>query len=698
MAEGGQTQSIRDRINAFNIAGKTDHLGRAPVTANKPNGKTSESPSLDERSQSASVPSSIHPHRGSNGIGNEPNGQRRDGVLPPPTNITRTGQALQQPPKPTPPPRLPPRKHSTQPSPALPPRRPSDQMNRKASNESISSTISSISAMSIGNTRTNGPRGQSIDAGRIKAPVFNPSSLPPLPPKQTKAEIDARCSDIDKAKTIPRYGDSEKRPVSLQNTRSSPSITTLESAPPPTTPALPPRRPSGTKQPPPPTRRLPPIVQLAPKPARSFLSLSMNKEKDPETTSGVNDTDASPAPPTRNHMSPPIPLSSRPDLFKIQATKPKAQLSPLAILPAASPAPTSSVCLLCRDFTAVDVHAQRFPREQVPSLDWLATQLTAPFPSPTDKARAIFTWLHHNISYDTVSFFAGNIQPSTPASTLQSGLAVCEGYAALFTAIASKAHLESVVIGGHGKGFGFASMPPGAPLPPEDPSGHAWNAVKIDGGYWKLIDCCWGAGNVSGPGQPYNKHYSPRMFAMSNTEFGLRHFPSNRSQFFVESDAKMPPTWHEYILGPLGGAESVRVYSGVAETEGISETSFLPPCLNVPISPSSHAGPTVRFQFSRICEHWNPVRNGNGKPYIFILQIGGVDGREKDFVPFETNGVFWWVDVEPGRLGCKGQTISAYTVETVGGMTGRGMTLDEYRAAKGRKGMGFGGLAAWELV
>ena len=48
-----------------------------------------------------------------------------------------------------------------------------------------------------------------------------------------------------------------------------------------------------------------------------------------------------------------------------------------------------------------------------------------------------------------------------------SGLAVCEGYAGLFTAIATIAGLESVVIGGHGKGFGFSALPPGASLPAE---------------------------------------------------------------------------------------------------------------------------------------------------------------------------------------------------------------------------------------
>lgn len=70
-------------------------------------------------------------------------------------------------------------------------------------------------------------------------------------------------------------------------------------------------------------------------------------------------------------------------------------------------------------------------------------------------------WLHFNIAYNCDAFFSGNIQPSTPASTISSGLAVCEGYAALFTAFATHIGMESVVIGGHGKGFGYKPLQPG---------------------------------------------------------------------------------------------------------------------------------------------------------------------------------------------------------------------------------------------
>ena len=520
-----------------------------------------------------------------------------------------------------------------------------------------------------------------MDGSRVKAPVFDPSALPPLPPKRTKEDVEKRYQDIEKSKAFPGYKDVERARMPLVGTKSTSSVATVEIKPPPTTPSLPPRRPtrqvSGT-----PTTRVSP-ERPPPMPARSALSFGMNKPQAQAPTNEASGRAPSPAPP-KSGVPPPVPLTSRPDITKLHSTKPTPQLQTTS----------ASSCLLCRDFSAPDAHGAKFPRESVPSLDWIATQLTAPFSSPTDQARAIFTWLHHNISYDVEAFFNNRVQPSTPASTLVTGLAVCEGYAGLFTAIATTAGLESVVVGGHGKGFGFSALPPGAPVPAEY-STHAWNAVKIDNGEWKLIDCCWGSGNVKGKGQPYNKHFSPRFFTMSNDEFGLRHYPTNKSQFFRSDGRRM--SWEEYIIRDTGGA-LLQVYSGVAEKEGISETTFLPKYLKLPVQPYAYAGPTVRFQFSRICEHWDPVRNGAGKPYVFILAIHGIDGREDDYVPFETNGVFWWADIVPQKLGAPGQRVSAYTVETLNGQSGRGLSVEEYRMKKGRVAMSFGGLAMWELV
>jgi thiol-disulfide isomerase/thioredoxin len=397
-----------------------------------------------------------------------------------------------------------------------------------------------------------------------------------------------------------------------------------------------------------------------------------------EDNSGIYASDA----PKSNGVPPPINMSSKPSINQVQAVQSQAAPS----------TPQTSGCLICRDFSGPDQVAAQHPRQSLPRTNdvtgHLADVLCGPFPSATDKARAIFVWLHHNVAYDTAAFFGNRVKFVEPRDTIASGLAVCGGYAGVFTAIALKAGLEAVMVTGHGKGFGYTAMQPGDPVPPCDPSGHAWNAVRIDGGEWKLLDSCWGAGNVGN--QAYTKNFKPSLFTMSNEDFGLRHFPQDKSHFF-RADGKIP-TWAEYMIGPAG-AEELQLYSA-ADEHGFSGVSFSPRAKRISVSSNE----VIRFQFSKLCEHWDHEKNGKGKPYCMLLKIGGLDGRKEDRVPFENNDFWWWIDVKARDLGAPGQTVSCYAVTSVNGKDARGMTRNEYLGKKGKAGMGFAGIAAWELV
>ncbi|KAL8675556.1 MAG: hypothetical protein Q9168_000068 [Polycauliona sp. 1 TL-2023] len=668
-AASPQPQSIHSRIAALNLG----HVGRAPITPAPVEIESLPRPSPLPRSHTATFPATLsNGHIVADPIGNEPALHNHNGVLPPPT-ITRTGQ------KKPPPPALPPRKSSSQPSPALPPRRSSAALQRKDSSESISSTFSTISTISIGTNgtgRTPSSRTPSMDAGRKLAPVFDQSSLPPLPPKRTPQQVDKRYNDIERSR------------MGLMPTKSSPNVPTTKVESPPTLPSRPPHRPLQTpvrKESAEVTTRLPPEAPPV-TPARSALSFGMNKPKETCINNAAKEYPLGTE--TSTDGPPPLPLSSKPDLSKLLATKPKfaTQSQPPS-------QPVSAACLCCRDFSAPDSHAAKFPREGVPSVAWLANQLVAPFSSPTDQARVIFAWLHHNVAYDVVAFCNKNIQPSTPANTLETGLAVCSGYAGLFTAIASNAGLESLVVSGHGKGAGFSPLEPGQPIPAEY-STHAWNAVKIDNGEWKLIDPCWGAGHICLREQTYTKRFAARYFTMDNEQFGLRHFPTNKS-LFHRTDGRQQIPWEEYIIGS-SAAMPVKVYEGVAEEEGVAVSKVLPSTYHIPTSING----TVRFQFEKVCEHWDPIRNGPGKPYPYMMEIHNADGRgKKEFRVFDTNGRVWWLDVENRLLGQKGQTVSIYTLQVLGGVNARGMSVDECRSGIGRKGWsGGGGPASWELV
>ena len=582
--------------------------------------------------------------------------------------------------KPAPPP-LPVRKQA--PSPALPVRKQSADLLRRNSNGSIRST------------KTNGT-ATSKSSDRVKAPAWGECELPILPPKG--AAVAQRKYSSERPKYVNRAPSSTSTVATAASQDSSrrPSVPSLP-------PRLPPRRSqtelrqeNGEQE----ARKIPPMPSLETleKVKRSALSFGMNK---PQTQ---QQPEVEARPPSRETTSsaPPIPHSSRPDLSSIQATKPKftSTTSPTA---SGDPRRASNVCLVCRDYSPPDHQATLFPRQTASSLQALAHNLTSPFPSLTDKARAIFMWLHLNVRYDVENFFRGTIRGSTPQSTLQTGLAVCEGYAALFTNLATHAGLESIIVGGHGKGFGYSPWAPGSPLPPYE-AGHAWNAVKIDNGEWKLIDCCWGAGHVQGANMPYIQKFSPDYFSMSNEEFGVKHFPGNKEHFFLPGGRQM--SWHDYIqINPNNWPDIVEaptIFTCAKEDYYIGEKTVMPRSRSL----SVNTGGMVRFQFSLLCQHWTLDRHGNkGRPPVFVLNTGGIDGRDKDMMPLEhirgssNGGDMWYVDIPAKELGAPGSTLTLFAITSFGNsQSPRGLTVREFREGKGRVGMAFTGVAAWQLT
>jgi Transglutaminase-like superfamily len=358
-----------------------------------------------------------------------------------------------------------------------------------------------------------------------------------------------------------------------------------------------------------------------------------------------------------------------------------------------SAAAEQNSCLTCRDFSAPDKVAATYPRTSLPRDDptgYLARVLCGPFPSATDKARAIFTWFHHNIAYDLPSFLGNRVSHKTAEQTIDSGLAVCSGYAETYKAIATKAGLDCVMVVGHGKGAGYRDLKKGERPPPRDPTGHAWNAVRIDGGEWKLLDACWGAGNVCLAQKKYTPSFKPHEFTSSNEVLGQKHYPENPAYFF-RKDRRIP-TWEEYIIGPFQG-ERPLVYAN-AYQEGIDEYSISPQDRQL----SVHSGEIVRFQFSKVCAHWTAEKNGLGKAGLLLLCFHGLDGRKDEMVPLETDGYWWWLDVNARDLGAPGQTVSVNVLSKFDGRDARGLTVEEFRAKFGRCGWGSMGICQWELV
>lgn len=177
------------------------------------------------------------------------------------------------------------------------------------------------------------------------------------------------------------------------------------------------------------------------------------------------------------------------------------------------------------DFTAIDQHALSAPEEVKASINTLADYLLKPANSDSKKARVIFIWIADNIRYNTEGFFSGQYGETDAESVLQSGTSVCSGYANLFEALCTVAGLPVKVISGFSKGFGYS---PEDPFTPMTKTNHAWNVVRIDG-YWRFVECTWGAGFLD-KNNSFQKKLKPFYFFTEPKHFINDHFPWNSEE------------------------------------------------------------------------------------------------------------------------------------------------------------------------
>lgn len=185
------------------------------------------------------------------------------------------------------------------------------------------------------------------------------------------------------------------------------------------------------------------------------------------------------------------------------------------------------------------------------SVEELANILSSYATTEEEKARIIYTWITHNISYDVVALqnlFDRNIYPDVKVETvLTTRSTICSGYANLYQQLAQYMGLKSVIVIGYAKGIDYA-------VGEDNQVNHAWNAVKIDGD-WYLIDTTWGSGTVND--NVFKAEFNPHYFATKPEEFIYSHFPENtqwqllktpfsRQQF--DTFADISPTLFEYDI------------------------------------------------------------------------------------------------------------------------------------------------------
>lgn len=177
------------------------------------------------------------------------------------------------------------------------------------------------------------------------------------------------------------------------------------------------------------------------------------------------------------------------------------------------------------DYSKVDKQSATVP-STLKSASEISAYLTRNLSTPTEKVRAIYYWISHNIRYDIsqlatarVTYFSG--ERNLLNEVLQKRMGVCQHYAELFNACCKSAGIKSYVIAGYTKADGqMANL------------AHAWNAVVIAGKYY-LIDATWAAGFVDN--EKFTAQFNDIYFLISPNEFIKTHMPFDPIWQFLDN-------------------------------------------------------------------------------------------------------------------------------------------------------------------
>lgn len=152
--------------------------------------------------------------------------------------------------------------------------------------------------------------------------------------------------------------------------------------------------------------------------------------------------------------------------------------------------------------------------------------LTQNLTSDTEKARAIYYWVSHNIQYNVAMltkiddfYIVG--ERNILDEVLKDKKGVCQHYSVLFDALCQYAGIKSYIIAGITSQNGtIANL------------SHSWNAVYINGNYY-LVDATWAAGNVTNG--KFKQEFNDSFFLISPSEFIKTHIPFDPIWQFLDN-------------------------------------------------------------------------------------------------------------------------------------------------------------------
>jgi len=180
----------------------------------------------------------------------------------------------------------------------------------------------------------------------------------------------------------------------------------------------------------------------------------------------------------------------------------------------------------------------------------LADTLTSSFKTDSEKVRAIYYWIGHNIGYDCHAFHLAKsnynyneLYDERDARTLSKRKGVCEDYAALFYSMCKEAGVKCVVL----TGYGAYDLKAAISMNSDGVLNltHAWDAVKING-TWRLVDPTWASGYCDENVTKFTRAFTYSWFMVPAKEFLLSHFPDDSQWELINTPLDLK-SWIKFV-------------------------------------------------------------------------------------------------------------------------------------------------------
>ena len=184
-----------------------------------------------------------------------------------------------------------------------------------------------------------------------------------------------------------------------------------------------------------------------------------------------------------------------------------------------------SVCAFGQpNYLAIDENSKSVP-DTLKTCPSIARYLTDGLSTDLEKARALYIWITHNITYDLDQINSAQSYHSSQElieEVLKKRTGVCQDYAELFLAMSKSVGLESYLISGYTRQTNDKISD----------LGHAWNGVKLGSNYY-LIDATWAAGYVLN--DKYIHEFADTHFLIPPKDFIKTHIPFDPIWQFMDN-------------------------------------------------------------------------------------------------------------------------------------------------------------------